>query len=55
MSTFDNYLEEQYRPAYEAWQADQTPEGNATFLKAVDPIVQKGIKMYGGDSPLVAS
>jgi len=55
MSTFDNYLEDQYRPAYEAWQADQTPEGNAAFLRAVDPIVQKGIKMYGNDSPLAKS
>ena len=55
MGSFDNYLEDQYRPAYEAWQADQTPAGNAAFLKAVDPIVQKGIKMYGNDSPLAAS
>lgn len=55
MNSLDNYLEENYRPAYEAWQSDQTPEGNATFLKAIDPIVQKGIKMHGGDSPLVAS
>ena len=55
MSTFDNYLEEQYRPIYEAWQADQTPEGNAAFLKGIDPIVQKGIKLYGDDSPLAQS
>lgn len=51
----DNYLEEEYRPAYEAWQNDATPQGNATFLSAIDPIVQKGIQMYGGNSPLAAS
>lgn len=55
MGEFDNYLEEKYQPAYDAWQADQSPAGNAAFLKAVDPIVQKGIKMYGDDSPLTAS
>ena len=55
MGEFDNYLEEKYQPAYDAWQADQSPAGNAAFLKAVDPIVQKGIKMYGDDSPLTSS
>jgi len=55
MSRMNNYLEDSYRPAYEAWQADQTPTGNAAFLQAIDPIVQKGVKMYGGDSPLSAS
>jgi RNA polymerase primary sigma factor len=50
-----NYLEEEYQPAYQAWQQDQTPQGNAAFLKAIDPIVQKGVQMYGGDSPLSAS
>lgn len=51
----DDYLEEDYKPAYSAWQLDPTPEGNATMLKTINPIVQKGIKMYGGDSPLSAS
>ena len=55
MGEFDNYLEEKYQPAYDAWQADQSPAGNAAFLKAVDPIVKKGIKMYGDDSPLTSS
>jgi len=50
-----DYLEDEYRPAYETWQQNQTPEGNAAFLQAIDPVVQKGIKMYGGDSPLSAS
>ena len=51
----NNYLEDDYKSAYEAWKADQTPQGNAAFLKSIDPIVQKGVKMYGGDSPLAAS
>lgn len=51
----DDYLEEEYKPAYQTWQADQTPMGNAAFLKTIDPIVQKGIQMYGGESPLAAS
>lgn len=50
-----DYLEAQYRPAFEAWQADQTPAGNAAFLKQIDPIVQKGAKMHGDGSPLAAS
>lgn len=51
----DNYLEEEYRPAFDTWKTNQTPEGNAAFLQTIDPIVQKGIKMYGGESPLSAS
>ena len=51
----NSYLEEEYRPAYEAWQSDKTPKGNAVFLKAIAPVVQKGLQMYGGDSPLAAS
>lgn len=52
---FGNYLEDEYKPAYESWKASQTPESNLTMLQAIDPIVQKGVKMYGGDSPLAAS
>tara|TARA_R110002051_G_scaffold61354_1_gene112415 strand:+ start:29125 stop:29862 length:738 start_codon:yes stop_codon:yes gene_type:complete len=55
MNGIGSYLEDAYRPAYEAWQSDQTPKGNAEFLQAIDPIVQKGVKMYGGGSPLSAS
>jgi hypothetical protein len=51
-----DYLEDDYRSPYETWQADQTPEGNATMLKAIDPIIQKGISAHvGKSSPLVAS
>lgn len=51
----NNYLEDDYKPAYEQWKTNQTPEGNALFLKSIDPIVQKGIQMYGGNSPLAKS
>lgn len=51
----DDYLEEEYKPAFQAWQTNQTPEGNAALLKTIDPIVQKGIQLYGGESPLAAS
>jgi DNA-directed RNA polymerase specialized sigma subunit len=51
----NSYLEDEYKPAYDAWKLDQTPPGNAAFLEAIHPIVQKGVQMYGGDSPLSAS
>lgn len=50
-----DYLEPEYRDAYEVWEKDQTPAGNATILGAVDPIVRKGTSMYGGSSPLSRS
>jgi len=52
---FGNYLEDEYKPAYESWKTNQTPESNLSMLQSIDPIVQKGVKMYGGDSPLAAS
>lgn len=51
----NDYLEDEFRPAFESWQKDKTPEGNAAFLKAIDPVVQQGIQAYGGDSPLIRS
>lgn len=51
----NSIVQDEYLPAFESWQANKTPEGNAEFLKAIDPVVQKGIQMYGGSSPLAAS
>ncbi len=52
----NSYLEEPYRGPYETWKAGpDSPESNAAILKAIDPIVQKGVKMYGDDSPLSTS
>jgi DNA-directed RNA polymerase specialized sigma subunit len=50
-----DYLEPEYREAYEAWEQDQTPTGNAAILGAIDPVVRKGTSMYGGVSPLTRS
>lgn len=50
-----NVVEDKYLPAFEAWQSNQTPEGNVAFLKEIDPIVQKGVQMYGGSNPLAQS
>ena len=50
-----DYLEPEYREAYEAWEQDQTPVGNSTILGAIDPVIRKGTSMYGGASPLTRS
>lgn len=51
-----DYLEPEYKDAYESWAEDNTPEGNAAMLQAIDPVVQKGASMYGGgQSPLTRS
>lgn len=51
-----DYLEPEYKDAYESWSDDSTPEGNAAMLLAVDPIIQKGVSMYGGGAgPLIRS
>jgi len=51
-----DYLEQEYKDAYENWTQDDTPEGNAAILSAVDPIIHKGVSMYGsGQSPLLRS
>ena len=52
----NDYLEDDYRSPYETWQADQTPLGNSNILKAVNPIIQKGISAHVGQSnPLIIS
>jgi DNA-directed RNA polymerase specialized sigma subunit len=51
-NTFDD---DEYFPAFTAWKADPTPQGNATYLQQIKPIVDKGVKLYGGSSPISAS
>lgn len=53
--SLDSFLEDDYADAYKTWQSDQSPAGNAAFMSVIDPIVQKGVKMYGDDSPITAS
>jgi DNA-directed RNA polymerase specialized sigma subunit len=48
-------LEDEYRGAFTDWQNNQTPEGNAAFLRQIDPIIQRGVSMYGDNSPLTTS
>jgi len=48
-------LEPDYQPAWDNWQKDQTPAGNAAFLQAINPIVEKGVKYYAGGDPLASS
>ena len=43
-----DYLEPEYKDAYENWQKDNTVESNASILSTVEPIIQKGVSMYGG-------
>ena len=50
-----DYLEDEFRPAFETWQANKTPEGNAAFLKTIDPVINQGLQAYGNDSPLLRS
>jgi DNA-directed RNA polymerase specialized sigma subunit len=51
----NDYLEDEFRPAFQTWQADKTPTGNAAFLKAIDPVINQGLQAYGDDSPLLRS
>ena len=50
-----DYLEPEYRDAYDTWSQDQTPAANSAILGVIDPIVSKGVSMYGGNSPLSRS
>jgi len=44
-----DYLEEEFREPYAAWKANQTPEGNAAILKALQPVIERGVKTHVGD------
>jgi RNA polymerase primary sigma factor len=50
-----DYLEDEFKPAFQQWQQDKTPAGNAAFLKAIDPVISQGVQAYGSDSPLIQS
>ncbi len=51
----NDYLEDEFKPAFQQWKQDPTPTGNAAFLKAIDPVIQQGVQAYGSDSPLIHS
>lgn len=49
-------LEEEYAPAFGAWQNDPSPDNTGTLLKEIDPIIKQGLNYYGGglsNSPLM--
>ena len=51
-------LEVDYTPAYTAWKQAPTPDTRHSLLQAVDPVIQNGIKAYGGassGSPMLTS
>ena len=50
-----DYLEPESQEAYDTWAKDKTPDANASILRALDPVVNKGTSMYGGGSPLARS
>lgn len=49
-------LEEEYAPAFNAWQQNPSPDTTSTLLKEIDPIIRQGLSYYGGgisNSPLM--
>lgn len=51
-----SYLEPEYAEPFNAWKLDPTPEANASMLKTVQPILDKGIQIHVGESnPLLQS
>jgi DNA-directed RNA polymerase specialized sigma subunit len=56
MST-DDRLEQEYIEPYDAWKADPSPANNAAMLKAIDPVIRKGVSANVGQgaNPLMQS
>jgi DNA-directed RNA polymerase specialized sigma subunit len=51
-------LEPDYAEPYAAWQKNPGPQTASGLLKAVEPVIQAGLRTYGGssaDSPLLRS
>jgi DNA-directed RNA polymerase specialized sigma subunit len=45
-------LEKQYQKAYTDWKERNDPESRTEILKALDPVMDKGLQMYGGRGDL---
>jgi DNA-directed RNA polymerase specialized sigma subunit len=43
-------LEADYTPMYQAWKQTPSPQTRSELLRAVDPVLQKGLRTYGGAS-----
>jgi len=51
-----DYLEDEYREPYDLWKVDPSPASRTAFLKAVDPVIQQGIRTHVGEAnPLITS
>jgi DNA-directed RNA polymerase specialized sigma subunit len=50
-SYFDD-KQDDYRPILDTWRANQTPQGNAALIKAIEPEIDKGLKTYAPGNPL---
>jgi DNA-directed RNA polymerase specialized sigma subunit len=46
-----DYLEPEFKPHYEAWKADPTPENSGQILKAVEPVLSAALRTYAGPTP----
>jgi hypothetical protein len=52
----DSLLEPDFQDPFDAWQRNQTPQGNAAILKTLDPVINKAVKTFAGrDDPLLRS
>lgn len=45
------FLEDEYKAPWEAYKADASSVNAGSLLKAVEPVIAKGIKTYGGATP----
>tara|TARA_Y100001973_G_C5208638_1_gene343603 strand:- start:6440 stop:7264 length:825 start_codon:yes stop_codon:yes gene_type:complete len=46
----DYRLENEYHDPYMAWKNNPSPENTGNLVKAVKPVIDKGLKSYGGGS-----
>lgn len=52
----NDYLEEEFKVPYAAWKAAPTPESNRAMLKTLEPLIQKGVTTFTGQTnPLLTS
>lgn len=47
----ESLLEEEFKPHFEAWRANETPQTTAVFLKSINPVLDSAVKTYGGSRP----
>jgi len=48
--TSDNRLEPEYADVFGAWQKKQTPQTRGDLLRAINPVIDQGVRAYGGSS-----